>query len=318
MADSRPQEELLSTAYPLSDGLILQHGCPTNTKPNALLRRGNFLISYDHTKRIQHWVMEYLTAARLQQYYKPLRDGIREDDSLDSRFRATDEDYAGSGYDRGHMAPLTNYRVEPSLMKETNIYTNIAPQVGHGFNSNFEGNEDTHPSNWGVWARLERYVFERAAASTGAWVCTGPLFKPEVQSDGRKFITHQVIGRQNVAVASHFFKAFILVNRDGAYEIEAFIVENKRPNPVPKWVGEYSASLAEIEDWLGYELFPEKPQNVMEMACRLEGLEKKAHDKITAQMGQTPPESARKPPDDHEDESRGDPARRNLFTNGHS
>ncbi|KAF6771847.1 hypothetical protein AHF37_08547 [Paragonimus kellicotti] len=44
-------------------------------------------------------------------------------------FRTTNEDYLGSGYDRGHMAAAGNYRFEKPAMSQTFILSNIAPQV---------------------------------------------------------------------------------------------------------------------------------------------------------------------------------------------
>ena len=300
-----------------NNDMILTHGCPTNTKEELLIRRGHFLISYDHTKRAPHWVMEYLDPARLERLEKSLRGECRVDQSLDPRFRVTDRDYADAyrnyGLQRGHMAPVANYRIYDPLMRATNVYTNIAPQIGRGFNTNFEDN-DSHPSNWGVWTRVEVYVRERAERSKETWVCTGPLFIPDVGADGRSIVSYQVIGEQKVAVPTHFFKAFILLTHDGVYEMGAFVVRNERPNSVPKWIFQYRVPLPIIEDLLGYELFPNKPTNVQEVRCKLEGMEKDIHAHITArQTLLTPPDSQRKHSDGNKADHRADPAKRNLF-----
>ena len=44
-------------------------------------------------------------------------------------FRSTNEDYARSGFDRGHMAAAGNSRFNAESMEKTFILSNIAPQV---------------------------------------------------------------------------------------------------------------------------------------------------------------------------------------------
>jgi endonuclease G len=39
-----------------------------------------------------------------------------------------------SGYDRGHMVPAADAKISQQAMNETFYLTNIAPQVGDGFN----------------------------------------------------------------------------------------------------------------------------------------------------------------------------------------
>lgn len=49
-------------------------------------------------------------------------------------FRAYPNDYTNSGYDRGHMAPAGDAVASQAGMDETFLLTNIAPQIGPGFN----------------------------------------------------------------------------------------------------------------------------------------------------------------------------------------
>eukprot|EP01047_Picozoa_sp_COSAG01_P044704 COSAG01_NODE_4066_length_5385_cov_159.277336_3_plen_73_part_00 len=55
------------------------------------------------------------------------------------RFRAKLSDYRRSGYDRGHMCAAADMKASQHSMDSTFLLTNIAPQVGEGFNRDYCG-----------------------------------------------------------------------------------------------------------------------------------------------------------------------------------
>lgn len=59
---------------------------------------------------------------------------FKEDDSIPAQFRARLNDYFKSGFDRGHMVAAADVKNSQVSMDETFYLTNIAPQVGEGFN----------------------------------------------------------------------------------------------------------------------------------------------------------------------------------------
>jgi len=62
------------------------------------------------------------------------KSNFMEDESLPAMFRAKLQDYFRSGYDRGHMVPAADAKLSQDAMDETFLLSNIAPQVGVGFN----------------------------------------------------------------------------------------------------------------------------------------------------------------------------------------
>ena len=70
---------------------------------------------------------------------------FREDTSIHPYFRSKNTDYKYSGFDRGHIAAAGNHQSHQTLMDETFLLSNMAPQVGRGFNRD-------------KWEHLERYV----------------------------------------------------------------------------------------------------------------------------------------------------------------
>lgn len=77
--------------------------------------------------------------------------------------RSTNEDYKGSGYDRGHLAAAGNHKAHQKHCEQTFFLSNMAPQVGRGFNRD-------------SWNRLERYVRKLTKTYPNVYVCTGPLY----------------------------------------------------------------------------------------------------------------------------------------------
>jgi len=62
------------------------------------------------------------------------KSNFTEDASIPAVFRAKLQDYFRSGYDRGHMVPAADAKLSQDAMDETFLLSNIAPQVGVGFN----------------------------------------------------------------------------------------------------------------------------------------------------------------------------------------
>jgi len=79
---------------------------------------------------------------------------------------ANDRDYAGSGFDKGHLVPAADMAWSVQSMMESFSYANVSPQLP-GFNR-------------GIWKRLESQVRDWAATLTvddtvGLWVWSGPV-----------------------------------------------------------------------------------------------------------------------------------------------
>lgn len=115
----------------------------------VVLTNAAFTVAYDTDARCPSWVEYELTPGEIVVTNRaaiPFRadDRIAESDNA--------EDYAGSGYDRGHMAPAADFNFNRKALGETYLYSNICPQL---------------PTfNRGRWAEIEREV--RALGMRGA------------------------------------------------------------------------------------------------------------------------------------------------------
>ena len=91
----------------------------------------DFVLAYDKRNRTAHWVFEHLTREKVKRYEGIDRESsqFKPDNSVHEYFRATNEDYKKSGYDRGHLAAAGNHRWSQQALDQTFHLSNIAPQV---------------------------------------------------------------------------------------------------------------------------------------------------------------------------------------------
>ena len=145
------------------------------------------------------------------------------------------------------MAASGNYRSNPDHIKETYVLSNIAPQVGQGFNRD-------------KWNELEKYCRTKVHQVDQAWICTGPLFLPQRDpSNGKLFVKYEVIGHNHVSVPTHFFK-IILYEVKGAYYMESFMMPNSViPNEKP--LNQFRIDPEVVERSAGIILFNSLPRN---------------------------------------------------------
>jgi endonuclease G len=225
---------------------IMQHGYPSLDNLRIF---DNYVLSYDRRNRIPNWVFEHITFPGL----RPSDDvdrgksEFKEDMAIHPFFRSSNLDYKGSGYDRGHMAAAANHRSTQSFMDQTFFLSNIAPQVGKGFNRD-------------KWNELEKAVRDLAKANDNVWVCTGPLYLPKREAgDNKLYVKYEVIGASNVAVPTHFFKV-ILCEKQGVYSLYSYVLPNL-PCDSSTPLTSYLVPIDSIERAAGFLIFDKMPRS---------------------------------------------------------
>lgn len=223
---------------------ISKHGYPSF---DSIRSYPNFVISYDRRTRVANWVLEHVTRDHLNSDHYDRSDiNFFEDHSFHNYFRATNSDYKNSGYDRGHLAAAGNYRTSPDYLRNTYILSNIAPQVGRGFNRD-------------KWCHLEKYCRSRVHKTKQAWICTGPLYLPQRDSTtGKLFVKYEVIGKNHISVPTHFFKV-LLYELDGKFHMECFLMPNQ-PLPDERKVKDFRVDPEVIERAAGLIFFSHIPR----------------------------------------------------------
>jgi endonuclease G len=186
---------------------------PIHPVSQYLVKRGSYLLCYDAKHRQPRWVYERLTEEGLKGETERKNYDFQEDPLIPEPFRSTSKDYQKSGYDRGHLCPAADAKSSPETMSATFYLSNTSPQMPQ--------------FNRGYWFKFEKYVRELAKLYPSLHVYTGALYLPK-NSEGKKYIKYEVIGPNDVAVPTHFFKVIFV---ESEKEAEAYILPNEH---IPK------------------------------------------------------------------------------------
>lgn len=217
---------------------------PLTDRPEQLLKRVGYTVSYNSVLKLPNWVAWHLTVAHISGISK--RDGIKfhEDEEVPQP-RATDADYRRSGYDRGHMCPSGDNKWSCLAQAQSFLLTNVCPQ--------------DHQLNAGDWNEMESQCRRWAKRYGDIYIVAGPiLFK------GR----HKTIGQNKVTIPEAFFKVVLCMK--GYPKAIGFIYRNQ-PGNRPK--GDYVNSVDQVERLTGIDFFSSLPDAVereVEARCQLE------------------------------------------------
>lgn len=139
-------------------------------------------------------------------------DNFRSDYRIPEMFRADLVDYAGSGYDRGHLIASANQRETELQNSETFLLSNMSPQKP-GFNRN-------------IWRKLEDEVRNLDAKSKilETYVICGPVFyfDKSIESIGADDSNEVTI-----PVPHAYFKSVLTENNRGALHMWSFVLPNE-------------------------------------------------------------------------------------------
>ncbi|KAK4048892.1 nuclease [Microbotryomycetes sp. JL201] len=235
------------------------------------LKRIAYTTAYDRRLRIPAWTAEHLTAEKLS-----TRNGNRaessftEDESIPPMFRAHLLDYFRSGYDRGHMVPAADAKVSQEAMQETFLLSNIAPQVGEGFNRHY-------------WAYVEQFCRDLTKQFDDVFIFTIPMFLPRQHPDGKWRVilfetdsdrfprwakkTYEMIAPQNSAPTSGQLSSTDPSKLDKEYSIGAFVLPNEAiPDETP--LVKFQVPVEAVERASGLSLFPDQLKGISKQLCQ--------------------------------------------------
>jgi endonuclease G len=216
---------------------LVTAGFPLYAMPqaaDAFVCHEGYALEYNPRSKTPVWVVEHLTRENLATREAFRDEDFRPDPLLDAETAASLNDFRGSGYDRGHMAPAEDFRGSIRQMSESFLLSNMVPQ-----------NPD---NNRGIWARLEKNVRDWANQRESVYVITGPVFYANAPAGW--------IGNPAapVAVPTHLFK---IVYDPARRQAVAFLVPNT-PQSLAALSG-FGVRIADLQAMTGLRFFPGLP-----------------------------------------------------------
>ena len=196
-----------------------------------ILRYDGFMLEYSEALKNPLWVTYKVGAKKFDSGKRPSR--FRSEPF--SLSRTDHDDYTGSGYDRGHMAPnyviATRYGRQAQL--DTFTMTNISPQKPN--------------LNQKSWQRLEEVVANDFSKKYGEfWVVTGPIFDSEPKT----------LKNSSVAVPVAFYKILIRPSTEvqPANALAFIFPQSAKANAS---LSKFVTTIDEIEERTGIDFFAE-------------------------------------------------------------
>jgi endonuclease G len=210
-------------------------GVPANgaddvVRRETLICRRGYVVAFNADRRVPDWVMERLSPTDLTGP-ATRSNAFGHDPALPPGADATNADYLRTGYDRGHQAPAGDAKFSQQIMDESFFFTNMAPQIGVGFNR-------------GAWKFLEETVrgWVECGGHPDLYVITGPIYG----------VTTSTIGANRVAIPREFYK---IVYDPAIDQAVGFVLPNVRIGSTidPQL---YVRPIADIETATGLNFFP--------------------------------------------------------------
>lgn len=212
---------------------INQLQIPATTSSIEIIQHTAYTLSYNEQHEQADWVAYLLTAGEINSRHV-VRTNHFLPDPLVKTGSATDADYEGSGYDRGHLANAEDMSYSTITMAESFYYSNVSPQV---------------PAfNRGVWKRLEELIRFWATKYDSLYIVTGPVLTNNLPT----------IGADKVSVPDYYYKVILEYNSKEVKGI-GFVLKNQASSSTLK---NFAVSIDSVEHLTGIDFFPKLPDDI--------------------------------------------------------
>lgn len=234
----------LAFANPIDDKCS-QHtvfGAPVSkiVTNDQYLCKTNYAIHYRNDTKTAEYAVEHLDLLDITGPATREND-FRADKEIPFKYQALLTDYAGRPYDRGHLVPAADNKINDDVMSESFFLSNMIPQVPN--------------NNRGIWRILEEKTRD-LALTKDVYVISGTIY-----DDG--YIT---IGSGKVGVPSKLWK--VIYNNTDKTGI-AFVFPNAAL-PVAD-MPKYAVSISEVENVTGINFFPKASNSSFEKNNTFDG-----------------------------------------------
>jgi endonuclease G len=245
---------------PLPDEDPLLLGNPSNATPdinnenNYLMVKPQYTLSYNRSRATANWVAWRLESSWLGS--TPRQDDFRPDSTLPlGWYQVTQNDYSGSGYDRGHMTPSGDRTNSVENNSATFLMTNMVPQLP--------------ANNQGPWEEFESYCRTLAGQGNEIYIVSGPVGNIGTIANGR------------IVVPEYTWKV-VLILPNGTNDLQrvtratrafGIVVPNFPPLNINAPWRQFRVTVDAVENVTGFNFFSNVPKNTQELIERRRDLQ---------------------------------------------
>ena len=194
-----------------------------------LISHNYYSLSYSEEHKQAEWVYYKLNSSQLNPTVKR-KNNFRKDPKIIKNSAALN-DYKGSGYDRGHLAPAADMKYNSNSMSESFYLSNVSPQ--------------TASFNRGIWKKIEKQIRDWSNIYGELIVITGPILQCEGIGE---------IGTNNITIPKWYYK--VVIDPDNYKRNLAILIENTGSfNSVKSFV----VTIDQLEEFSGIDFFYRLP-----------------------------------------------------------
>ncbi len=225
-----------------------------DTPNNYLLSKSQYTLSYNNNKGTPNWVSWRLSSNWLGNVNR--QDDFRADSSLPSQwYHVSENDFSGSGFDRGHMCPSGDRTNTVSNNSATFLMTNMIPQAPN--------------NNQITWQDLESYSRTLAGSGNVLFITAGPNGIGGSGSNGGT--TYSLAGGK-ITVPASVWKLIVITpygtsdpsQITTSTRVIAVNMPNTQSVSTHSW-GYYRISVDQLESLTGYNFLSDVPQSVQDI-----------------------------------------------------
>lgn len=225
------KDEVLGNKEDSRASIDLDQYIPYSKTNTEIVRHSAFILNYREEFELASWVLHRLVKEAA--YGKAERSNEFLSDPLVESGSAVTQDYARTGYDRGHLCPAGDFKHDKALEDETFYMSNMSPQMPD--------------FNRGIWSDLENKVRSWVKKRGELIIITGPILKKGLPT----------IGRMNkIAVPEKFYK---IIYDPATEEAIAFLFPNEGSVELVK---SFTISIDELETMTGVDFFAKLPDSL--------------------------------------------------------
>lgn len=211
-------------AFGIQTEFIPDGDCP------KMVAHSYYSLCYVPKHRQSSWVKYKLTLEMINGPAKRKND-FRADPKIEDPVMGSD--FKGSGFDRGHLAPAADMKLNAEAMSESFFMTNMSPQRP-GFNRR-------------IWAHIERRMRNLVRQYGTAHVVTAGVLEDDLETI-----------ESGVTIPNYYYKVAYFPEAQIA---KAFLIEHKRA-PKGNYYADYLVTVDEVEEATGYDFFSDLPDKL--------------------------------------------------------